>query len=98
MPDDAAPRPSEEAVEEAILTVAGRPGAARTVTPEEVARSVTTGPDWQSLLPSVRRGALRLAQSGRLVLYRKGKPVDPSELRGVYRLGLPAAGDSDGAG
>ncbi|WP_428029885.1 DUF3253 domain-containing protein [Ancylobacter sp.] len=92
MPDEAAPRPSEEAVEEAILTVAGQPGAARTVTPEDVARSVATGPDWQSLLPSVRRGALRLAQAGRIVLYRKGKPIDAADLRGVYRLGLPPAG------
>lgn len=92
MPDDSAPRPSEEAVEEAILAVASLPGAAKTVTPEDVARSVAAGPDWQSLLPSVRRGALRLAQAGRLVLYRKGKPVDPSELRGVYRLGLPPEG------
>ena len=84
-------RPSEEAVEAAILSVAGGPGAARTVTPEEVARSVAGGPDWQSLLPSVRRGALRLAEAGRLVLYRKGKPVAPAELRGVYRLGLPTS-------
>lgn len=78
-------------MEEAILVVAGRPGAAKTVSPEEVARSVATGPDWQSLLPSVRRGALRLAAAGRLVIYRKGKPIDPSDLRGVYRLGLPPA-------
>jgi hypothetical protein len=86
-------RPSEEAVEAAILSVASQPGAARTVTPEEVARSVATGTDWQSLLPSVRRGALRLAEAGRLVLYRKGKPVAPADLRGVYRLGLPPGGD-----
>ncbi|TCK27923.1 uncharacterized protein DUF3253 [Ancylobacter aquaticus] len=88
---DSPSRPSEEAVEAAILAVAGQPGAAKSVTPEDVARSVATGPDWQSLLPSVRRGALRLAQTGRLVIYRKGKPVDPAELRGVYRLGLPPA-------
>jgi hypothetical protein len=23
------------------------------------------------------------------VIYRKGKPVDPLDFRGVYRLGLP---------
>lgn len=92
MTDDIS-RPSEEAVEAAILAVASQPGAARTVTPEEIARSVATGADWQSLLPSVRRGALRLAEAGRLVLYRKGKPVAPADLRGVYRLGLPPAGD-----
>ncbi|MCK0210008.1 DUF3253 domain-containing protein [Starkeya koreensis] len=84
-----AARPSEEAAEAAILAVAGRPDAGRSVAPEEVARSLATGPDWQSLLPLVRRAAIRLAESGRLVIYRKGKPVDPADLRGVYRLGLP---------
>ncbi len=29
------------------------------------------------------------AVAGRLVIYRKGKPADPSDFRGVYRLGLP---------
>jgi hypothetical protein len=23
------------------------------------------------------------------VIYRKGKPVDPADFKGVYRLGLP---------
>ncbi len=32
---------------------------------------------------------MALAQGGRLVIYRKGKPVDPNDFRGVYRLGLP---------
>ena len=27
--------------------------------------------------------------AGRLVIYRKGKPVDPNDFKGVYRLGLP---------
>jgi hypothetical protein len=30
-----------------------------------------------------------LAQAGRIAIYRKGKPVDPGEFKGVYRLGLP---------
>jgi hypothetical protein len=37
----------------------------------------------------IRRVAVRLALEGRLVIYRKGKPVDPNEFKGVYRLGLP---------
>jgi hypothetical protein len=40
------------------------------------------------LLP-IRRAAVSLAQAGRLVIYRKGKPADPNDFRGVYRLGLP---------
>ncbi|MCS0505238.1 DUF3253 domain-containing protein [Ancylobacter sp. GSK1Z-4-2] len=76
-------------MEAAILALAGRPDAPRTIAPEEPARALATGPDWQSLLPLVRRTALRLAREGRLVIYRKGKPVDPDGLKGVYRLGLP---------
>jgi len=76
-------------MEQAILALAGRPDAPRTIAPEEPARALASGPDWQSLLPLVRRTALRLADEGRLVLYRKGKPVSPGELKGVYRLGLP---------
>jgi hypothetical protein len=40
-------------------------------------------------MPAVRRVAVRLALDGRLVIYRKGKPVDPNDFKGVYRLGLP---------
>jgi hypothetical protein len=32
---------------------------------------------------------VRLAQQGQLVILRKGKPVDPADFKGVYRLGLP---------
>jgi hypothetical protein len=37
----------------------------------------------------IRRAAVQLALAGRLVIYRKGKPADPNDFRGVYRLGLP---------
>jgi hypothetical protein len=36
-----------------------------------------------------RRAAVGLALGGRLVIYRKGRPVDPNDFKGVYRLGLP---------
>ncbi|MCK0197571.1 DUF3253 domain-containing protein [Ancylobacter sp. 6x-1] len=48
------------------------------------------GDHWQRHLPLVRRAAVRLAGEGRIAIYRKGKPVDPSGFRGVYRLGKPA--------
>ena len=37
----------------------------------------------------IRRVAVALAEAGRVVIYRKGKPVDPRSFKGVYRLGLP---------
>ncbi|MBS9476636.1 DUF3253 domain-containing protein [Ancylobacter sp. VKM B-3255] len=87
-------RPSEEAMEAAILAVAG--AANRSVSPEDVARSLSKGPEWQTALPVLRRVAQRMAREGRLVMYRKGKPADPDELRGVYRLGLPGKSDEPG--
>lgn len=44
---------------------------------------------WREWLPKVRTEAVRLAHEGRIVIYRKGKPVDPDNFRGVIRLGLP---------
>jgi len=78
----------QTAIEDAILTLlAGRePG--KTVSPEEVARAAA-GPEWHARLGAVRRAAVRLALAGRLVIYRKGKPVDPTDFKGAYRLGLP---------
>lgn len=77
------------AVETAILNVLAEHPPGRTVTPEEVARALASADDWHQHLTSVRRAAVKLALDGRLVIYRKGKPVDPADFKGVYRLGLP---------
>ena len=37
----------------------------------------------------VRRVAVSLAQAGEVAILRKGKPVDPDDFKGVYRIGLP---------
>ena len=34
----------------------------------------------------IRRIAVRLMKEGRLVITRKGRPVDPDDFKGVYRL------------
>ena len=70
------------------------PNPARTICPTDAARAFAQarGEDelgWRGHLQDVRRAAVRLAQEGRLVIYRKGKPVDPEDFRGVYRLGAP---------
>jgi len=86
-------RPSEDTVEATLLALAASADKGRSIAPEDVARAASPGPDWQAALPVVRRVAVRLAKAGRLVIYRKGRPVDPDELRGVFRLGLPPAGE-----
>jgi hypothetical protein len=61
----------------------------KTVDPTDVARALAgpVGDDWGALMPAVRRIAIRLANEGRLAIYRKGKQADPNDFKGVYRLG-----------
>lgn len=81
--------PDEQVMEEKILALTRAAGHERTVDPSDVARALMPPDQWQRALPVVRRVALRLARTGQLLLFRKGKPVEPETLRGVYRLGAP---------
>jgi hypothetical protein len=81
-------------LEALILDLCRQAGAAKTICPTaaaEAAARLGGGDDlaWRGLVGSVRHAAVRLALQGRLVIYRKGRPVDPEDFRGVYRLGLP---------
>ncbi len=61
----------------------------KTLSAQEIARVVVSDDSWPDLLMPIRRAAIELALAGRLIIYRKGKPVDPADFKGVYRLGLP---------
>jgi hypothetical protein len=74
-------------LEDSILDVLSR--GAGTLSAPEIAHAITPEGDWHALLMPIRRAAVQLALAGRLVIYRKGKPADPNDFRGVYRLGLP---------
>ena len=75
-------------LEQSILDVLMRAGAG-TLSAPEIAHTILPDGDWHGLLVPIRRTAVVLAKTGRLVIYRKGKPADPDDFRGVYRLGLP---------
>lgn len=60
----------------------------RTLGATELAQALSPD-DWPRLLPLVRKAAVELALAGRLIIYRKGKPVDPTDFKGVWRMGLP---------
>jgi hypothetical protein len=80
-------------VETAIFDLLAKTPAGKSISPEEVARAVE--PErWRRLLGHVRTVAVGLAKQDRLVITRHGKPADPADFRGVYRLKLPVA---DGA-
>ena len=87
-------RPTADRIEAAILALLAERGPGRSIAPEEAARAAG-GPDWHALLAGVRTAAQRLARAGRIVILRKGKPVDPDEFKGVYRLALPEAGEGN---
>ena len=83
-------RPDPHAIENALLRLIGeREG--KTVDPTEAARELGGAhPDqWGPLMQPIRRVAVALAEQGRLVILRKGKPVDPRDFKGVYRITAP---------
>ena len=49
---------------------------------------------WGPLMQPIRRAAIRLMKQGLIVIVRKGRPVDPDDFRGVYRIALPDSGDA----
>jgi hypothetical protein len=75
-------------LENALLAALGRTSG-KTLSAPELAQAIATEEDWHNLLIPIRRTAVKLALDGRLVIYRKGKPADPTDFKGVYRLGLP---------
>ncbi|HEY1941834.1 MAG TPA: DUF3253 domain-containing protein [Roseiarcus sp.] len=90
-PDTSDSTPTLESV---ILTLCAETRPGRTICPTDAAQAYAAGRGegemaWRSHLQGVRAAAVRLADAGRLVIYRKGKPVDPHDFRGVYRLGAP---------
>ena len=81
--------PAAEQVSAEILRQAAERGAGKSICPSEVARALG-GEDWHPLMTLVRNAAVALAQDGKLLILRKGKPVPPEGVKGVIRLALPA--------
>lgn len=84
------PAASADEIERSILKLATARGPAKTICPSEAARDLAGDrPEaWSPLMPAVRVAAIRLMKAGRVVIRRKGRPVDPDDFRGIYRIGL----------
>ena len=87
--------PGDDPVAAAILALVAERGPGRSVSPVQAAQAVAGArsrpgdpPDlWRRYLPAVRQQALHLARQGRILILRKGKPVDPKQpVKGVVRL------------
>jgi Protein of unknown function (DUF3253) len=81
---------SETQLETILLSLISERGLDKTICPSEAAIVVAgkEGQAWGALMPQIRKIAVRLANEGRIVVTRKGKPVDPNDFKGVYRLGM----------
>jgi hypothetical protein len=78
------------AIEAAIFDLLGRLPAGRSISPQDVACAVDPQ-GWRRQLSPVRGEAAALAREGRLVILRHGKPADPDDFKGVWRMRLPDA-------
>jgi hypothetical protein len=84
----------DDPIARTILALCAAIGPEKTICPTDAAKDYARQREeddlaWRAHLHQVRARAVGLARQGRLVVYRKGKPVDPDDFRGVYRLGLP---------
>lgn len=70
-----------------ILEMCGEAGAEKSITPAAIAQDIAEF-DWQSMLKRVRQTAINQAKAGYIYIMRKGKPADPNDFRGVYKLRL----------
>jgi hypothetical protein len=83
--------PDNQTIQAALLRMIAERGPGKTLDPSEVARALGgPHPDgWGPLMQPIRRVAVALAEAGHLVILRKGKPADPRDFKGVYRLSAP---------
>ena len=95
-----APPPDPTQIEVEILRLAAECGPGRSISPTDVAQAVSPpGPDvWRQKLGAVRRAAVRLARDGRIDILRKGRPVDPEDVKGVIRLRIRPAAAAEAEG
>jgi len=100
-PDSGAEAATDDPVAQALLALlaGGAPGA--TFSLMDAARAYADsrrrpkdGPElWRRYMNAVRQQAVHLARQGRIEILRKGKPVDPNNVKGVVRLRLPVGGE-----
>jgi uncharacterized protein DUF3253 len=91
MEEKATVGPNARDIEAMLLRLVAERGLGKALDPAEAARALAGNhPDqWGPLMQPIRRAAVTLAEQGRLVILRKGKPADPRDFKGVYRLTAP---------
>ncbi|MEN0087425.1 MAG: DUF3253 domain-containing protein [Pseudomonadota bacterium] len=83
-----APQHTPKLLRQTIVELAHKRGANKSICPSEVARHLAGRDEkvWRLLMKPVRAHAVALADEGKVTITRKGKPVNPHDFRGVYRI------------
>jgi hypothetical protein len=100
-----APKRSRPKLDDLIVWLCTERGEGRSISPMLVAKTFADGRKGDEAKPShwardVRSAAIGLARTGKISVFRKGKAVDPDDLKalkGVYRIGLPRPERAEGA-
>lgn len=83
-------------IRERMIALASERGPTKAVDPMEVAVSIA-GKDekvWRRLMKPIKDEAARLGKKNQIVVLRKGKPVEPDKIRGLWRYRLLAEGEA----
>jgi hypothetical protein len=80
-------RISDEAVIETIIQLCAAAWPDETVRPEDIAMALHE-PEWQALTKRIRLAVKQLAEAGLVQILRKGKPAEPDDFKGIYRVQL----------
>ena len=88
--------PIESAIFEKLSAVDPRGDNGKSIEPSDVAKALQPE-QWQRMLPRVKATALGLMREGRLTITKKGKPIDPAQMKGVIRLRHPTPEEATAA-
>ncbi|MGZ3304634.1 MAG: DUF3253 domain-containing protein [Asticcacaulis sp.] len=72
-------------VEDTLLGLLSQLRNQESISPNDVAKAVSAE-GWRRELPKVRAIAIGLARKGQIEILRKGKPADPDDVRGIWRM------------
>ena len=82
--------PGDDQIDEAMIRLAAKRGPEKTICPSEVAREIAgSDPEaWRPLMGPIRDRAVAAAKTGRIVIKQGGRPVDPDDFSGIYRIAI----------
>ena len=81
---------NDHRIDKTMMRLAAKRGPEKTICPSEVAREIAgSDPEaWRPLMGPIRDRAVAAAKTGRLAIKQSGRPVDPDDFSGIYRIAI----------